>query len=124
MSVTPTSPRLTSPLLDVEAALRRIPAEAIAKLGGSGLQGARQLDQRRQAWFAPGSLEQGDLGPVQLAAIAQLFLGDGGLDAGLAEVDCEALLRGHRAEVFAAEDRNSTDKRFPEVGLLSRVRYR
>ena len=40
----------------------------------------------RQARLAAGPLEQRDLGPVQLAAVAQLLLGDAGLGAGLAEI--------------------------------------
>ena len=43
---------------------------------GGRLQRAGELDDRRQARLAAGPLQQRDLGAVQVAEIAQLFLGD------------------------------------------------
>ena len=70
------APVLSPGALDVEAlwlGSQAMPAQSSA--GGSP-QGAGELDDRRQARLAPGPLQQRDLGAVQLAAIAQLFLGD------------------------------------------------
>ena len=76
-------------------------------------QRAGELHHRREARLAAGALEQRDLGPVQVAAVAQLFLGDSGLGAGAAKVDGEALLRGHVDDSLRLTDKNSTDNRFP-----------
>ena len=47
-----------------------------AELGGCGVEGAGELDDRAEARLAAAPLEQGDLGPVQLAAEAELLLRD------------------------------------------------
>jgi len=99
--------------LHVEAPLRRLPGDAGTELSRRRLQRARELDDRAQARLATGSLEQRDLGPVQLAAVAELFLGDARFDAGLAEVCGEALLRSHRRRFLRVPTRTLQTERFP-----------
>ena len=102
--------------------------EASARQPGDRRRRARPASSSAPASFTivarrgsrPGPLEQGDLGPVQLAAVAQLFLGDADLGAGLAEICGEALLRGHRRDSSVLTDRNSTDRKFP--GTVARGR--
>src|SRR5215218_5733236 len=70
--------------LDVEALCLRQPADSGAELVRRRLQRAGQLDDRRQPRLAPGPLQERDLGAMEIAEVAQLFLGDSGLGPGLA----------------------------------------
>jgi hypothetical protein len=56
---------------------------------------------------------------VQLAAVAELFLGDPGFGPGLTKICGKALLRGHGSRFFGAEDRNSTDKKIRPIGAAA-----
>ena len=76
----PAVPSLAAPQsIDSEAAGAGQPADPGAELGGRRVEGAGELDDRAQARLAPAALEQRDLGPVQLAAEAELLLGDAAL---------------------------------------------
>src|SRR4051794_5805435 len=59
---------------DVEAVAFRNVGDALAELRRGRLQGAGELDDRRQPRLPGGALEQRDLGPVEIAEVAQLFL--------------------------------------------------
>ena len=80
-------------LLDIEPVRGRDPRDSRAQLSRGGVKRPGELHDRAQPRLAPGPLEQRDLGPVQVAAIAQLFLGDARGGAGLAKVGGEPLLR-------------------------------
>ena len=78
---------------DLEAMRGRGPGDAGAEIARRRVEGARQLHDRAEARLAAGTLEQRDLGAVEIAAVAQLFLGDTRGGAGEAEVGGEPLLR-------------------------------
>src|SRR5215218_5781268 len=69
--------------LHIEAVPLRRPGNARAELARRRLQHARQLDDRGQARLAQRPLQQRDLGPMEVAAIAELFLRDPYRTAGL-----------------------------------------
>src|SRR6478752_2989516 len=87
--------------LHLEAARLGQPGDALAELVRLGAEGAAELHNRGQARLAAGALEQRDLGAVQIAHVAELFLADAGLGAGAAKVDCESFLRVHRADLLS-----------------------
>lgn len=78
---------------DLEAVRGRVPGDAGAELARRRLERPRQLHDRAQARLSAGSLEQRDLGAMEIAAVAQLFLGDARDGASVAEVCGEPLLR-------------------------------
>lgn len=80
-------------LFDLEAVRGGRPADPRAEIARGGLQRARQLHDRAQPRLAAGPLEQRDLGAVEIAAIAQLFLGDARGGASATEIGGEPLLR-------------------------------
>src|SRR6476620_59177 len=86
--------------LDVEAPGFRHPRDPLAEVVRRRLQRPGELDDRRQARLTPGPLQERDLGPVQVAEVAQLFLRDASGGAGLPQLDCETLLGGHRGILF------------------------
>lgn len=82
--------------LDVVAVIGRYPGNTGAEISGRRSQRASELDDSSQSGLASGTLEQRDLGAVEIAAVAQLFLRDTGGGAGTAEVGGKALLGDHR----------------------------
>jgi hypothetical protein len=80
--------------IDREDALHVVPAGSRAELVRRGAERPAELQQRGEARFAPGPLEQRDLGSVQIGAFAKLLLGDPDGQPATTEVLGEALLRG------------------------------
>src|SRR4051812_15754134 len=82
-------------LLDLELALVGQPGDAFAKLFCGRVERAGKLDDGAEPRLAPTALEQGDLGPVQIAAEAQLLLRDPLLLARFTQINCETFAWFH-----------------------------
>ena len=78
-----------------------------------------ELDDRAEPRLAAAALEQGDLGAVQIAAKAQLLLGDLASLPGFAQVDGEAVAWFHGRDSLCLTTETLQTTRFKPERALS-----
>lgn len=95
----------------------RVPADAGAEIPRGRVERPRQLHDRAQARLSAGSLEQRDLSAMEIATVAQLFLGDTRGGAGAAKVGGEPLLRAQVANSSRLKTVTLQTKCFTAIAL-------